>query len=340
MEDEKGDIIFNQEQFKKLHCRMYENKYPQIDDLVYVSYIFIYKDNLLYQCKIDEKIDNGEYSICLLEYDNIPGLLFTTEKSNSKKKKFNNNIFIGKEEVLRVLRVDPQKGFIDLSNKNLIEKEKKEIKEKFEKSKTIENIIKILSVHTNKSMEYLYKNIIWPLYKSYHHALDALKYILNGDENIFENMIISDEIKNELISIIKSRLAPQPIKIKSVFKLICYTFNGIDDIRQSLLNGKKIGTKDIPINFKLITPPLYECEIISINKNEGFKIMESGLTEVKKNIEEKGGYFKLIVEPRIIGEKEEEKSIEEQIREALKNKKGEKSDDEEEQNDIFKLFER
>ena len=47
MEKEKRDIICYQEKFKELHCRMYENKYPQIDDLVYVSYIFIYKDNLL-----------------------------------------------------------------------------------------------------------------------------------------------------------------------------------------------------------------------------------------------------------------------------------------------------
>ena len=254
-----------------------------------------------------------------MEYDNIHGILYTTEKSNRKNGNIINNIFIGKEEVLRVLHVEPQKGFIYLSHKNLIEKEKKEIKEKFEKSKTIENIIKILSVHTNKSMEYLYKDIIWPLYKSYDHALDALRVILNGEESIFESMVISDEIKNELINIIKSRIAPQPTKIKCIFKLICYTFNGIDDIRQSLLNGIKIGTKDIPINFKLIAIPLYECEVIAININEGLKIMESGLTEVKKNIEEKGGYFKLNLESRINGAKKEEKSIEEQIREALNN---------------------
>ena len=25
------------EEFKKLHCRMYENKYPKVEDLVYVT---------------------------------------------------------------------------------------------------------------------------------------------------------------------------------------------------------------------------------------------------------------------------------------------------------------
>ena len=300
MEDEK--FFEDQEQFRKLHFRMYENKYPQIEDLVYV--------------KIDEKLDIGSYEVSLLEYDNIKGILFTYEKSNNKRKKIvNNNIPIGKELIVRVLRIDTQKGFIDLSNKNIKEDEKKEITQKFGKSKAVEGIIKILSVHTNKSMEFLYKNIIWHLYKTYQHALDALKCLLNGDTHIFENLKISDEIKNELINIVKKRLVPEPIKIRSIFRLTCYTFNGIDDIRNTLLNGEKIGTKDIPIKFRLVTPPLYECEVITINKNEGFKIIESGLNEVKKNIKEKGGSFKLIIKPIIIGENA--KNIEEQIKEAL-----------------------
>ena len=59
-------------------------------------------------------------------------------------------------------------------------------KQKFEKSKAVEGIIKKLSLITNKSMDYLYKNIIWPLYKIYEHAYDALKVLLNGDDQILE----------------------------------------------------------------------------------------------------------------------------------------------------------
>ena len=321
MEDEQ--FFEDQEQFRNLHFRMYENKYPQIEDLVYV--------------KIDEKLDIGSYNVSLLEYDNIKGILFTYEKSNSKRKKIvNNNIPIGKELIVRILRIDSQKGFIDLSNKNIKEEEKKEITQKFGKSKAVEGIIKILSVHTNKSMEFLYKNIIWPLYKTYQHALDALKCLLNGDTHIFENLKISDSIKNELINILKKRLVPEPIKIRSIFRLTCYTFNGIDDIRNTLLNGEKIGTKDIPIKFRLVTPPLYECEVITINKNEGFKIIQSGLNEVKKSIKEKGGSFKLKIKPIIIGENA--KNIEEQIKEALNNKEDEYLDEKDQDEEIESFY--
>jgi hypothetical protein len=36
-----GDDLNNQEQFRKLHFRMYENKYPKENDLVYVNNIYI-----------------------------------------------------------------------------------------------------------------------------------------------------------------------------------------------------------------------------------------------------------------------------------------------------------
>lgn len=43
MAEEEHEHDPNQEQFKKLHCRMYENKYPKENELVYVSYINFYK---------------------------------------------------------------------------------------------------------------------------------------------------------------------------------------------------------------------------------------------------------------------------------------------------------
>ena len=45
-------------------------------------------------------------------------------------------------------------------------------------------------------MEFLYKKIIWPLYKQYEHAYDAFQLYLNGDDTIFDNFKINDNIKN------------------------------------------------------------------------------------------------------------------------------------------------
>ena len=128
------------------------------------------------------------------------------------------------------------------------------------------------------------------------------------------------EIKEELMKILKEKLRPQPVKIRSIFKLTCYTFDGIDAIKASLLNGEKKGTENIPIKFRIIGSPLYECNITTINIKEGFEVMKSALTEVQKSIEERGGNFLLEVNPEALGENE--KNIGEQMRED-KNKQEE-----------------
>ena len=168
----------NQEKIKNLHCRMYKNKYPEPND--YVSVV------------VKESDENG-VKVTLIEYDNIEGMLFSQEITKNKKiKKPNLLLPVGKTEILCVLTVDKVKGYIDLSKKNAKIKEIEDHKQYFHKSKMVEGIVKSLSIKTNKKMEYLYENIIWPLYEKFDHAYDALKSILEGNEQILEELKIDD----------------------------------------------------------------------------------------------------------------------------------------------------
>ena len=146
-------------------------------------------------------------------------------------------------------------------------------------------------------MIYLYENIVWPLYKKYYNAYNAFKLLANGRKNILKDIFIKDELKKELMVIISSRFTPK--KIRSCLKLTCYNFYGIDAIKESLLEGEKIGTDKIPIKFKIIGSPLYECITYAINENEGIKLMNEALSIVKHTIEMKGGNFLLEEAPSI-----------------------------------------
>jgi len=190
----------------------------------------------------------------------------------------------------------------------------------------VENIVKMLAVHTNNSMETIYKKMIWPLYKTHEHALDALKEILDGNTTLLEKMKVDQKLKDELVKILKERLVPQPVKIRADFKLTCYTFDGIDAIKEALLSGEKKGTEKIPIKFTMIGSPLYECSLTTINKKEGYDIMNQALEEVKKSIKAKNGSYLLETSPMVIGD--DEKSLSEQLREEGNKEEEEENEDE------------
>ena len=301
----------NQEKYKNIHCRMYKNEYPDKDDHVYV--------------KLVEKKDNG-FIASLLEYDNITGFLFSKDISTLKIKNPNSLLSLGKELVLKVIQIDVKNEnnngsvYIDLSKKEVNLDEEEKTKKKFRKSKYIEGIIKKLSVITNTTMKKLYETIVWPLYEddSYEHPYDALEsLVLNGD-SILEGLEIKNEIKEELIKILKNKIVIKPVQIKSRFNLTCFTFNGIDDIKEALFFGQKRRTEDIFFKFYIISSPIYECSVETLNKRKGIEVMNEALKDVKNKIEEKGGNFELIKEPHVTDEKE--KSIKDQIKEANSSK--------------------
>ena len=240
----------------------------------------------------------------------------------------NRILSIGKEEVLRVLIVDKKKGFIDLSKKDVKADEIDMCKARHAKSKQVEQIVKIIAVHTNSTMEMIYKKMIWPLYKTHDHALDALKEILDGNNALLDKMKVDQNYKDELMKVLKEKLVAQPVKIRADFKLTCYTFDGIEAIKEALLSGVKKGTDKTPIKFTMIGSPLYECSLTTANRNEGLDLMNQALEEVKKCIKEKNGNYLLETSPMVVGD--DEKSLSEQLREENKEEEEENEDENQE----------
>lgn len=105
-------------------------------------------------------------------------MLLSSELSRKRVNYVKRLIKERREEVLRVLRIDPQKGFFDLSKKSVKVEEIEEFKETYLKSKTVHGIMKLLSVKAKQPIEELYKMFCWPLYKKYRHAYIAFKTAL------------------------------------------------------------------------------------------------------------------------------------------------------------------
>ena len=105
-------------------------------------------------------------------------MILSSEISRKRVKYVKKIIKEGREEVLRVLRVDADQGYVDLSKKSVKVEEVEEFKEVYFKSKKVDAIMKNLACKTGKDLVDLYQNLCWPLYKNHEHALDAFKEAL------------------------------------------------------------------------------------------------------------------------------------------------------------------
>jgi translation initiation factor 2 subunit 1 len=78
-----------------------------------------------------------------------------------------------------VLRVDKDKGYIDLSKRRVSPEDMAAAEDKFNKSKMVHSIMRHVAETTGSNLEELYKNIAWPLYRKYGHAFEAFKVGVN-----------------------------------------------------------------------------------------------------------------------------------------------------------------
>lgn len=113
-----------------MNCRMYENQFPEIDDVVMVQ--------------VRSIAEMGAY-VCLLEYNNIEGMILLSELSRRRIRSVNKLIRVGKQEVCMVLRVDKEKGYIDLSKRRVSAEDVAKCDERFNKSKAVHSIMRHIS---------------------------------------------------------------------------------------------------------------------------------------------------------------------------------------------------
>src|SRR6201996_3023839 len=128
------------------NCRFYEEKFPEIDSFVMVN--------------VKQIAEMGAY-VKLLEYDNIDGMILLSELSRRRIRSIQKLIRVGRNEVVVVLRVDKEKGYIDLSKRRVSPEDVLKAEDRFNKSKAVHSIIRHVSELCRIKMIDLYQSFGW-----------------------------------------------------------------------------------------------------------------------------------------------------------------------------------
>jgi translation initiation factor 2 subunit 1 len=281
----------------------YEEQYPEVDDVVMVQ--------------IRSIAEMGAY-VSLLEYGNIEGMILLSELSRRRIRSVQKLIKVGRSEPVMVLRVDKEKGYIDLSKRRVSPEDLAKCEEKFAKSKLVHTIMKHVAETTGTDVEELYKQVGWPLYKLYGHAHDAFRMMITDEETdaIFQRVkdecfggsdipILTPDVKEGLLKNIRRRLTPQPIKIRADVEMTCFNYNGIEHIKTAMRAAQGCSTEDEEIKMRLVAPPLYVLTTMTLNKSRGVELLNQAVEACQKSIEGNKGQMRIKESARAVSEKEE-----------------------------------
>lgn len=273
-------------------CRFYENKLPEVDELTVVN--------------VRQIAEMGAY-VRLLEYDNIEGMILLSELSRRRIRSIQKLIRVGRNEVVVVLRVDKEKGYIDLSKRRVSPEDIAKCEDRYNKSKSVHSIMRNVADKHNIVLETLYEAVGWPLYRKYGHAYDAFKLAITRPEEVFADITPpTPEVLKDLQSQISRRLTPQAIKIRADVEVTCFGYDGIDAIKSALRAGENIITDDTTkVQVKLVAAPLFVVITNALDKTIGVKLLEDAIAEISRSIKEQGGNLVVKTAPRAQSEQDD-----------------------------------
>ena len=119
--------------------------------------------------------------------------------------------------------------------------------ERYKKAKIVHTIVQRVAINCDVEVIKIYKEIVWPLYKDgQYRALDVFKAAAQSPnpETMFKGTALGEEVIKELIRQITVKLSPHAIRIKADFEVTCFTYEGIDAIKEALIAGVQAGTLD------------------------------------------------------------------------------------------------
>ncbi|KAI5170615.1 translation initiation factor 2 subunit 1 [Nematocida sp. LUAm3] len=253
--------------------------------------------------RIKSLTDIGAY-VSLPEYNEIEGLIVYGELTKKRTRNVHKLIKVGSLEGFLVMKVDKDKGYIDLSKKRAQYEEKVTAFERYYKGKIAHNFMQSIAIKTNVSLDQLYEEFGWELEKEFGSIYKAFRESL-GSEHLFQRTIrkskfLTEKFLEEIEKLIKLKLVVPKIKVRADAETKCNKGNGVVVIKEILTRIKK---EHPNVEIALVSSPVFSFSVMSEDGETGERALKELLEKVEKRVLGEGGEYKMVMEPTLFGPK-------------------------------------
>lgn len=170
------------------------------------------------------------------------GLIHISEVSPGRIRNLRDFVVEGKKVVCKVLRIDREKGHIDLSLRRVTEGQRRTKVNEIKQEQKAEKIIEFVAKSQNMDKVVLFNQISEKVLEKYPSIYPAFEEVIKN-EDVLKKLGIPDKISKLLVDIIKQRIKEAEVQIGGDLRLTSYDPNGVDIIREALKKADKVDKK-------------------------------------------------------------------------------------------------
>lgn len=177
-----------------------------------------------------------------------PGMIHISEVSPGRIRNIRDFVKEGKKIVCLVLRINEERGHIDLSLRRVNEIDKRKKIEQIKKEQNAEKIIEVVASKLSIKGNELYEKISPMIMEKYSSFSAYFDEVVKDAERLQELDIPAKYIE-ALEETIKQRIKPPEVIVKSKLRLKSYAAKGIEIIKESLKKIEDMGRGSSNITY-------------------------------------------------------------------------------------------
>ena len=233
------------------------------------------------------KIQYNAIFVNLDEYDKT-GMIHISEISPGRIRNIRDFVREGKKIVCVVLRVNQERGYIDLSLRRVGEGQRRKKVNALKQEATAEKIVEFLAKEMKKDPKQVYDKITDAVFEKYDMLYPCFEKIVAKEEDLLR-LGLEQKLAERLTALILQRIKPPIVSITGKIIIQSYAPNGVEIIKEALEKGETAGGEELDIKY--LGAGGYEVSL----KAKDYKTAESNLKEcldtVEKIMKDNNGTF-------------------------------------------------
>ena len=237
-------------------------------------------------------LDFGAF-ISLDEYDNREGLVHISEIAPGWIKDIRDHVKKGQKVVCKVLETNPSRGHIDLSLKDVNERQRREKMQEWKNEVKAFKWLEIAGEKVNadkKSLMEIGKKIMQE-YDSVYAAFEECSF--EGPQCL---SIDDEKLAEAIYEIAHSNIKPSRVNVRGFIEMKSAQPDGVEGIKEALKKAYKVANDDVDLKIEYVGAPRYRISIEALDYKLAENALKKAVSNVLKEIKKRGGEGKFIKE--------------------------------------------
>jgi translation initiation factor 2 subunit 1 len=206
-----------------------------------------------------------------IDFFNTSGMIHISEIAAGRIRNIRDYVKEGKKIVCKVLRVNHEKGQVDLSLRRVTENQRRALVNEIKMEQKAEAVIEYLARQNKLQAKELYDKIGIPLLNEYPFVHYAFEDFVAGNID-FSKIKLDKKMQEQLKEIVMQRFKPKLVELNGTLKLSTYDSNGVEIVKTALKEAQS--TKGMTIKY--LGGGKYRLTVTANDYKEGEPLLKEG----------------------------------------------------------------